>query len=112
MYNGYFCVVIMNDLGKSIIRQMYYIHLLETEQKYYLSQKMPSGVKNTLHRLSNANRAGVEELLNQMPTAKDHIKKVMKDSEEKISVISDLISKLATMDTSKLIKLEQQLQSE
>ena len=93
-------------LSQSLLRQAYYINLLQQEQSFFLKQKMPSGVKNVLHRLSQSNASGIEQLLTYLPNSREQIKEVLNDSEEKMAVIGDIIALLAKLDEPSLHEVE------
>lgn len=96
----------INQLSMSFYRQMYFVKMLKMEQHYFLKQSKNGGVKQVLKRLSDSNDKGIEQLLSYMPNSRDTVIRVMKESEEKIQAMVNIIEKISLLDEATVLQLE------
>lgn len=96
-------------LSASLFRQMFYLRMMQIEQKFFLKQgKTPSGVKNVLKRLSDQNARGLSDVKANLPQSGDIMARVLDCSEEKLQAMANIMERLAAMPEGDVLQIESQ----
>lgn len=91
-----------NRIVASIVRQIYFVRMLQIEVEYTMKFPVASGIKQTLLRIKNACTNGMEQLKGYHPEFKHNLEA----SEEKIRDISNIVEMLALADEGVVAKVE------
>ncbi len=91
-----------NRIVASIVRQIYFVRMLQIEVEYTMKFPVASGIKQTLLRIKNACTNGTEQLKGYHPEFRHNLEA----SEEKIRDISNIVEMLALADEETVSKVE------